>query len=814
MLNKKQRNPKAEYTVYRYTPDPEYGLDAEKVSERQAQNLTNKTSSDNRHSTAKIITKNVFTYFNIIFFVFAAVLLWQRSYNHMAFLGVVVSNTVIGIVQELRSRKMLDKLNLMACPTSNVIRGGVKMTVNSEDLVLDDITELESGDQIPADAVVVSGEIFVNESLVTGEADEIKKVTGDRLLSGSFAVSGKCRARLDAVGDESFASRLMSDAKKTKKRTRPGMMRSLNILIMAIGIIIIPFALIMYFNQHATLGLSVKESVENAVASSIGMIPEGLYLLTSVALAASTIRLAKGGTLVHDMKCIESLARVDVICVDKTGTITEPEMALDEIVPVCQDQSGALQKLCSLVSAMETQNVTSDAVTNYFVQNDIKPFGKAVRKKEFSSLTKYSACSLDDGNTYVFGAPEMLLGSDFSQYDGKISEYISCGKRVLAFGKVFGGEDSDSVLSENGCNVKIEPLLFAVLSNPIRQSAAQTFSYFASQGVNVKVISGDNPAAVAAVAAKAGIPNADKYVDASKLSDEELTFAKTLECTVFGRVSPEQKRLIIRALKKNKHTVAMTGDGVNDVLALKDADCSVAMASGSKSAANVSDMVLVNSDFSSMPHVVDEGRRVINNIERTASMFLVKNIFSFFMTLLSIITVSYYPLKPVQISLASCMMIGIPSFFLALEPNKELVKGKFLRNVLYRAFPTALTAVFLVECLIVFAQSFGIEYAMMSTVACIVYSAAGYMMLYKVCKPFNTWHITLFSAMGILYILCIALLPEFFNISRLDIGCVLLTVLLILPMMTVQNYISAAFEFVRLKYLKLKAKLLQNNTQS
>lgn len=790
---KKTDNSEKSKTVYRYTPEPNWGLNDNQVAERLKIGLSNKLPSDDQNSISKIIAKNVFTYFNLIFFIFAIALMVEKSYNHLAFLGVIFSNTIIGIVQEVRSKKILGKLNLVTAPVSKVIRNGAETVIKSDELVLDDIIVLETGNQIPADATVCSGEVFVNESLVTGEADEIRKGKGDNLLSGSFVISGSCRARLDAVGSDSFAARLTIDAKKTKKRQRPGMMKSLNILIMIIGVVIIPFGVIMFINQNQTLGLSVKESVENAVASSLGMIPEGLYLLTSIALVASTIRLAKGNTLVHDMKCIESLARVDIICVDKTGTITEPDMTVKAILPQGNDLSIG-NKIRDFVFGMDTDNITQTAIKNYF--GDAETENRVVRKKEFSSVFKFSAAEFENGEIYVLGAPEILLRENYAQYKKSLEEHFAAGERVLLFGMPQNPTDAKAVFTENELSIKIKPLAFITLSNPIRENALKTFEYFANQGVTVKVISGDNARTVSYIASQAGIKNADKYIDVSKLSDDEVSSEKMLDYTVFGRVSPTQKRLLIRTFKKAKHTVAMTGDGVNDVLALKDADCSIAMASGSEAASNVSDLVLVNSDFANMPQVVDEGRRVINNIERSASLFLVKNIFSFIMTLISILAVTYYPLKPVQISLVSCMMIGTPSFFLALEPNKNLVKGKFLRNVLYHAFPTAISAVILVEAWLLISNAFNIEYAKITTVACMIYGFTSYMMLLKVCRPMNIWHGILFTLMGVGFILCVILLPWFFDITRLDIGSIIIMVLLMLPAYPLQLGIEKLFKHI------------------
>lgn len=817
--------------IVKYTPSPDFGLTNAQVDERTNNSLTNIKTVDDTNSFKKIVRRNVFTYFNLIFLIFAVILISQKSYNHLAFLGVVFSNTVIGIVQEVRSKKMLSRLNLLAAPETTVIRDGITQTVKSDYLVLEDIVALEAGNQIPADAVIRKGEVYVNESLITGEADEIKKTVGDKLLSGSFVTAGSCSAELYAVGDNSFAAKLMTEAKKTKKRSRPGMMRALNILLIIIGAIIIPFSVIMFINQHYTLGLSVKESVENVVASSIGMIPEGLYLLTSIALAASTVRLAKGQTLVHDMKCIESLARVDVICVDKTGTITEPEMTVKKIVSVngnCTSNQEVKNAIKNFTLSMESENITLKAIKNYFNEeineeinekinedfNKYKEFDKntksnkgnfeahtddsekALRKLEFSSKYKYSAAEFNK-DVYIMGAPEILLKENFSDFQTQLEDHFARGERVILFGKTEQNTDTNNteIFSGDISNIKITPLCFIVLSNPIRKNAKETFDYFSRRGVAVKVISGDNPKAVSSVAKEAGIKNAERYIDVSILSDEEITSPDMLNYTVFGRVSPTQKRLLIQTFKAAKHTVAMTGDGVNDVLALKDADCSIAMASGSDAAANVADLVLVNSDFANMPQVVNEGRRVINNIERSASLFLVKNIFSFIMTLISIFAVSYYPLKPVQISLTSAMMIGIPSFFLALAPNKNRVKGKFLRNVMYNAAPTAISAAILVGAALLISDSFSVSYTQLTTISCLVYSYTAYLMLLKVCKPFTPLKYVLVILMGLGYLGCVFFIPGFFDISKPEIGSIVIIILLILPAYPLQKGIENLLDF-------------------
>ena len=765
----------------RYTPDPDMGLTAEQVEERTEQGYNNHMVDKSSKSIPKIICSNVFTYYNLIFFILAFVLILEKSYHHLTFLIVVFVNTVIGIFQEIKAKKTLEKLTLVSAPLAKVIRDGREECVNSDELVLDDIVIFEAGNQICADAVVCDGEVNVNEALVTGESDEIKKGKDAPLLSGSFVVSGRCRARLDKVGHESFASKLTMDAKKIKKKQQPGMMKSLTLLIKIIGIIIIPFSVIMFINQHKVLELSTKVSIENTAASVIGMIPEGLYLLTTVALAVSVMRLARQKTLVHDMKCIETLARVDVICVDKTGTVTEPDMHVKDLVPLDTDDPDEYRRIERLVRDfvlnMSSDNITMAALKTHF--DDKKGYRKASAVKGFSSATKFSAASFGEQGSYILGAPEFILRDDYEGFRDVIEEHSSLGERVLLFAEYrYDLNSSDNIFNGGSLGGLVIPVALVTLMNRIRPEARETFEYFTQQGVAIKVISGDNPLTASKAAQEAGIPGAEKYIDASLLNTKDKVSKGILEYNVFGRVTPEQKRQFIRALKKAGHTVAMTGDGVNDVLALKDADCSIAMASGSDAAANVSDLVLLDSNFACMPSVVAEGRRVINNIERSAALFLVKNIFSFILTLITIFTVSLYPLKPAQISLVSALMIGVPSFFLALEPNNDIVKGKFLRNVLFRAFPAALAAVIVVSWSLLFADAFSISAEQVSTLAFYLYSFVAYLMLFRVCKPMNLLHKILFGSMGVLFVAACIAIPGWFDLVSLNYGSILILIAL------------------------------------
>ncbi len=753
--------------INRLEPDPTVGLSAADVQDRTDKGYANLSVTSPTNTVRHIILSNVFTYFNFIFFALAAALICVGSFNNLTFLGVILVNTAIGIVQELNAKRTLDKLTLLAEPRATVVRDGKESAIPTESLVVDDIVIFPAGNQICADAVVVSGEVQVNESLVTGESDEITKRAGDSLLSGSFIVSGVCRARLDKVGHDSFVSKLTLDAKKSSKSGHPGMMRSLTRLVQVIGVVIIPMGIALFLRQRAMLDLTTKENVEKTTAALIGMIPEGLYLLANVALAVSVVKLAKKETLVHDLKCIETLARVDVLCVDKTGTITEPVMEVEQIISLNEQTSEA--KLESLLTDfagnMAADNNTMQALKNRFG----KPrFRKAVSVQSFSSTTKTSGVSFGDAEHYLLGAPEFLLKDGYDLWRAHIEPYAATGCRVLMFAHV----GADRILT---------PLGLVLLTNKIRPNARATFEYFTEQGVAIKVISGDNPLTVSAAAAAAGIPDADNGIDLSTVKTDEALEDAAASYTVFGRVTPEQKRKLVRYLKKAGHTVAMTGDGVNDVLALKEADCSVAMASGSDVACQVSHLVLLNSDFASMPSVVAEGRQVINNIERSASLFLVKNIFSFVLSLISIFAVFAYPLTPVQLSLISTTTIGIPAFFLALEKNENLVRGKFLRNVLFRALPAALTDLFIIGGVILFEHAFSLENEMISTISTILMGGVGFAMVFRISRPFNWKRAVLLGGLLTLFVGTMLIVPGFLSLAPIDFqGALVLVVFALL----------------------------------
>ena len=745
------------------TPDSELGLSSAQAQERVDAGWANLPIDPPGKTVGQIVRSNVFTYFNMLFFFLAACVLAVGSWQNVMFMGVVLANIAIGIVQELRSKRTLDKLTLLTAPQGAVIRDGRRRKIPTSEMVRDDIVEFSAGDQIFADAVVVAGECSANEALITGEADEIKKKPGDELLSGSFVVSGQCRARLTRVGADSFANRLTLEAKAAKPPQQSEMMRSLTRLVQVIGIAIIPLGILMAVKEIAWLGRSVTDGVVATVASLIGMIPEGLYLLTSMALAAGVVRLAQKRTLVHDMGCIETLARVDVLCVDKTGTVTENKMTVEDVVPLCPErfeESDIRLIMADYVAAMRADNDTMAALRRYFTGEVKQPAIKAV---PFTSAKKFGGVSFHEDETYLLGAPDVLLGERGGKYAKQIDAYSAKGCRVLLLG-LYDGDPEDE-RPEAG----LMPIALILLSNKIREEAPETFKYFAAQGVAIKVISGDNALAVSEVAKRAGIRGAENYVDARTLETDEDIAEAVERYTVFGRVTPDQKRRFVRALKAAGHTVAMTGDGVNDVLALKEADCSVAMASGSDAACQVSHIVLLESNFAAMPSVVAEGRRVINNIERSASLFLVKNIFSFILAVITLVFTLPYPVTSAQMSLVSALTIGIPGFILAMEPNRARIKGRFLPNVVGRALPGGLTNLFLVLGAILFCLVFELPEDMMGTICTVILCVVGLMVVHRTCKPYDLLRRAMMVALVVGFGICVLVLPELFTISKLDL---------------------------------------------
>lgn len=771
------------------------GLTSEEVRKRIDNGQTNHTDISTQKTVGQIVKSNLLTYFNLIFLILTVLLCIVGSFRNLTFLPVIIGNTVIGIFQELRAKKTLDKMSMLNAPHSIVVRDGEQQQIQSEELVKDDIIILSAGNQICADATVLSGSISVNEALLTGESDEIKKKSGDGLMSGSFVVSGQCYAKLDKVGNESYISQLTAQAKAMGDGEQSEMIRYINKLVKWVGIIIIPVGIILFCQAYIMNGETFKKSVVSMVAAVLGMIPEGLYLLTTVALALSTIRLAKKQVLLHDMKSIETLARVDVLCVDKTGTITEPGMQVTELVisgrcgDAEMDKRAFAHLLADYSAVIEDNNATMEAIRAYVAKNEIEKGSRTLLKTQpFTSANKYSKVSFVEGD-YMLGAPEFIMKDRYEDISEEIEEYQIKGYRVLLMAE--SGEDSIGSVRPLG---GISPIGYIVLSNPIRENAESTFTYFKEQGVAIKVISGDNPATVSEVAKRAGIDGAENYVDASTLASEKDITEAVDKYTVFGRVTPKQKQLIVRALQKQKHTVAMTGDGVNDILAMKDADCSIAMASGSEAATQAAQTVLLDSDFGRMPYVVFEGRQVVNNIQRSASLFLVKNIFSLLMAIFSAIFAITYPLEPSQISLISMFTIGLPGFLLALEPNRDRIEGNFMVNVMLKALPAGLTDVLSVGALVICGQVFNLPSEDIATAGTMLLAVVGFMIIIKISHPFNKmkYGVLLINIIGLLF--CGLFLGRLFAIESISNICFLLMVVFAFAAESMFRYLTLFVE--------------------
>ena len=758
-------------------PDPNIGLTAAQAAERVAAGLDNCEVASPTKTTWQIVRENTFTFFNLVFVVLAALLWSVGSFANMGFLIVAVCNTVIGIVQQLRSKHAVDQLTLVAVHKVRCLRDGRMQELPASQLVRDDLVEFSAGEQICADAVVRTGSARVNEALVTGEAEPVAKQPGDGLRSGSFLTSGRVRAQLTRVGAESYANRLMTEAKTDVKLAKSEMMRSLDKLIRFIGILLIPFGILLFLQQYDALGLTLRDSVEATVAALIGMIPEGLYLLTSVALAVSMIRLARRKVLAQDMNCIETLARVDVLCVDKTGTITEA--AMDAGTPVLLDEAAWPPEqvdaiLRAFYAGTEPENDTARAMCRRFTGGSD---WVAQSRVPFDSAYKWSAASFAGHGHFVVGAPEFVAGSRYGELVHYVEPYLAKGYRVLLLAASREQPDPKAGLAPK----MLDFVALVPVANRIRPEAPETFEYFARQGVAIRVISGDNPQAVSEVARQAGVQGAEHCVDASTLRTDQQLAAAAEKYTVFGRVTPGQKRKLVRAMQQAGHTVAMTGDGVNDVLALKDADCGIAMASGAQAASQVAQLVLMDSNFAGLPAVVAEGRRVINNIQRSASLFLVKNIFSFLLSLVTLFVALPYPLLPLQLTLISATTIGIPSFVLALEPNHERIQGHFIRNVLRAALPGGLTDFALLVGVEIFALIFDLTNAQLSTICTFVLLAVGLAVLWRVCRPFTLVHTVLWCGMLVLALAAAAVFAPLLELAWLDArGLAILAVFVVL----------------------------------
>lgn len=768
------------------------GLTAEEVETRIQQGFSNADEGIQTKTEKQIILENTFTFFNILNFILAFLILLVGSFKNLLFMGVILSNTVIGSVQGIRAKRTIDKLSLISAPRATVLRDGELHTVAVSEIVLDDIMRLSNGQQICADAVVRAGEVEVNESLITGESDPVTKRVGDSLLSGSFIVSGTCLAQVEHVGKENYANRIANDAKYIK-RARSEILSSLNAIVKVIGIALIPIGLLLFGKQYFLLGDTIQDAVVSSVAAMIGMIPEGLVLLTSIVFAVSVVRLSKHKTLVQDLYCTESLARVDVLCLDKTGTITEGIMEVEELLPLSGfTKEDMAEALTALTCTLSDNNPTFNAIKNRFT--GISSW-TAAEQVPFSSARKWSGASFDRHGTYVMGAGEFILGEHFHALRTHTERYAAQGLRVLLLARSVQPFGADKALP-----VHLQPMGLIVIGDKIRAEAPQTLRYFAEQGVTLKVISGDNAVTVSNIAKRAGLQNADRCCDASTLKTEAEIASAIENYTVFGRVTPQQKLQFVQALQANGHTVAMTGDGVNDVLALKEADCSIAMASGSDAARTVSNLVLLDSNFASMPQVVKEGRRSINNLQRSASLFLQKTIFSTILSVLFIFIHASYPFEPIQLTFFGALAIGAPSFILALEPNNDRIQGNFLTNVLKKAFPSALAMVLGVLFLTFFQKPLGFTEEQISTLCVFAIFTAGFVLLFKLCVPFTPLRGALFGTMLAAVVLGYLLLPNVFSLVPLTLPMGIVLAVLMIAMITFIVLTSRFMERLAEKY--------------
>lgn len=759
--------------IERIASSPGIGLTEKQAENRKKEGLYNKNTQPKGKSIKRILYDNIVTLFNILNILLGIAVLFVGSYRDMLFLGVMFFNTTIGIVQELRAKKAIEKLSIVSETKATVIRDRKKIHISTEDIVLDDIIEFSQGNQIPVDSIVVSGECEVNESLLTGESDAIIKRKGDMVLSGSYVFSGKCIARVEHVAQDNYASKISAEAKYTKK-INSEIMITLQTIIRFLTFIILPLSALLFLRQYnlnfdksvmvTTLFGEVSESLQKVVVSTVAsmtsIIPEGLMLLTSTVLAVAVIRLSQQNVLVQELYCIETLARVDVLCLDKTGTITEGCMEVADIIPYGNTEKENVEDaLCALVSALDDTNATFMALKDRF--GSVSHM-KAEKIIPFSSEKKWSgACFIDNG-TYIMGAAEFILKEVPADLKTILDGYAKDYRTIIV-------AHSDDKFKDNQLPDDIQVIGIALLNDKIRPEAPQTLRYFADQKVNVKIISGDNPLTVSNVAKRAGVQGADKFVDASELTTDELIEEAMDKYTVFGRVTPAQKKKFVVALKNKGHTVAMTGDGVNDVLALKEADCSIAMAQGSDAARNVSQLVLLDSNFASMPKVVLEGRRNINNIQRSATLFIVKTIFSILLAVLFIFVEASYPFRPIQYTLINAFTIGIPSFILALEPNKERIKGIFIFNILKNSIPAGLTIVLSIVLCIISQKIFGFTYIEYSTLSVCALTAGSMMILFRISRPFNRIRSALFLLMNLGMIIGIVFFKWFFGFSNLTL---------------------------------------------
>lgn len=752
------------------------GLTHEEVEEKIKQGKSNKVKIKTNESILKILRKNIFTYFNFIFLILTILLITSHSYRNLTFLGIIITNILIGIIQQIRSKITLDKLSLLDKNKYIVIRDGKEEEIDSDNLVEGDFIILEAGKQIPADAEVVSGKIYVNESLLTGEQNEIEKSINSNLMSGSFVISGRAVVKLTNVGDESFSAKIMKESKKIKE-TKSEMISAIDNIVKFAGIIIIPIGILLFIGSYGVNGCSYEESVNSMVSALLGMIPEGLYLLTTVALALSSMRLAQNKILLHDMKSIESLARVDVLCVDKTGTITNNTMKVLDIFDKngnsLIDKKEDLKILARYINTIEDKNITIDAIKEQLYGISTEKLSN-IEKENFNSKNKFSFIKIDENVTYKLGAPEILLNKE---YEELVNKRTKNGERLIAFVEVKNDETI--------------PILFISLKNEIRKNAKEIFGFFDNRNVQIRVISGDNPITVSSIAKQAGIKGYEKYIDCRELKNYADIQKAVKKYIVFGRVNPEQKRQIIKALKEQGLKVAMTGDGVNDILAMKEADCSIAIGSGSDAARGTAQVVLLDSDFGKMRNIVYEGRKNINNITRSASLFTYKNIFSLLLSIYSIIFAMQYPLEPNQVSLGSAFTIGIPAFLLTFEENqKKQQNGNFMRKVFTNSLPAAITSFLAIVAMVKFSDLFNVGVKEITTACSYLFFTGGFLILYKIIRPLNKYRTSVMFLCILGIILTINIMPNFFAIKEISERSAILVTLFAIAEFSVIRWVT------------------------
>ena len=763
--NKKKKRKKdfIPQKVKRIKSNYQEGLSKEQIQERIDKYQINEVPNTNVKTIWSIVKENVFTFFNILCFLICGALvavniLYEQSWSNILFMVIIVINIIIGIAQEIRAKVTIEKLSLLTAPTVKVVRDGVEETISQEEVVLDDIVILSTGKQIVSDSIIVEGNIEVNESIITGESLPIKKKVGDTILAGSYVVSGKCHARVDKVGINNYIQQLSASAKRYQK-PKSELFASLKLIIKVIGILIIPITVAMFFNNYNQPNSDLASAITKTAGAIIGMIPAGMFLLCSVSLTVSVIKLANKKALVQDLYCVEMLARVNILCLDKTGTITDGTMKVYNCVQLTSTDHTIKRIMGSMLSALGDNNQTSQALINFFGFN--KELTPTVTLP-FSSSRKLSAVTFSGAGTYILGAPEFVLPNmKEEKLRHMIEQYTKDGYRVLILAR-----SQKSIVKDTPPEQR-EPIAIIVLEDHIRDNVAKTISWFKDNGVKIRIISGDNPLTVAEIAKRVGVDGTDSFISLDGLNEKQVMAAAN-KYTIFGRVTPEQKALLIKTMRNDGNTVAMTGDGVNDILALKEANCSIAMASGNEAVRSVSHMVLLNSDFSSMPDTVLEGRKVINNVQKSSSLFFMKTLFSLIFSLLVLALRQPYPFTTSNTLIFEWFIIGIPSFMLAFLPNKKPIQGKFIYNLVCNALPSALTlvlnigSIYLFNYLVNGSISYNID--AVTTMATIVLTYTGIAMLYKLCKPFTGFTTTLFVVMLTLCSVCLIFWPEFFGI--------------------------------------------------